>query len=403
MEKTDHRKLGKKLGIFHISEKVGIGLPLWLPKGATVRKLLMDYLECEQRSAGYDFVATPHLGKLELYKTSGHWDTYRQYMYQPIKIDQEEFILKPMNCPHHIAIYESEPRSWRDLPIRLAEYGTVYRSEKTGELLGLIRTRGFTIDDAHIFMAEEDLEQEFQKVLELTQKVFNKFKFNDFRARVGLRDKEKTKYVGADDLWEKSEQAIENVMKKSSITYEKVKGEAAFYGPKLDFLVKDNLGREWQLGTIQVDYNLPERFDLKYIDKNGKPARPVMIHRAPFGSLERFIAILLEHFNGKLPLWLSPVQVAIIPVSEKFNQEAIEFSEKLVKNGSRVKIFLANETVSKKVLVAKQQSIPLIIVFGEKEIKTGKFIVVNGQNKKKTLTEKQLIEIIELDNRFLPE
>jgi len=390
MKQIDHRKLGKKLGIFHISEKVGIGLPLWLPKGAIIRKLLMDYLENEQRVAGYDFVATPHLGRLELYKKSGHWDTYRKNMYQPIEIDKEKYILKPMNCPHHIAIYESSVRSYRDLPFRLAEYGTVYRYEQTGELMGLTRTRGFTIDDAHIFLAEDELESELKNVLLLTKKVFAKFDFYDFKVRVGLRG-ESEKYVGSDESWSKAEKAIKNVMQKSDLKFTEEKSEAAFYGPKLDFLVKDNLGREWQLGTIQVDYNLPERFDLKYTASDGKKQRPVMIHRAPFGSLERFIAILLEHFQGKLPVWLAPVQIAIIPVSEKFESDTKKLANEL--KPTRVVVMNENNTVGKRVLNAKKQMIPYILVYGEKEKISGKFSLA-GDKEMKNLTAKQIVEIM---------
>ncbi|MEK7061948.1 MAG: threonine--tRNA ligase, partial [Patescibacteria group bacterium] len=364
MKQKDHRQIGKELGIFHISPDVGIGLPLWLPNGTIVRKALMDFLEKEQVEAGYKFVSTPHLGKFDLYKKSGHWDTYRKNMYQPIEIDKEKYILKPMNCPHHIAIYESEIQSYRDLPLRLAEYGTVYRYEQSGELMGLTRTRGFTIDDAHIFLAEDDLKNEFENVLALTKKVFSKFDFHDFKARVGLRG-ESEKYVGSNESWEKAENAIRNVMEKSDMKYSEEKGEAAFYGPKLDFLVKDNLGREWQLGTIQVDYNLPERFDLKYTAQGGAKQRPVMIHRAPFGSLERFVAILLEHFQGKLPIWLSPVQIAIIPVSEKFDQEARELAGQL--KPVRAKVMAENDTVGKRVSSAKKQMIPFVLVYGEKE------------------------------------
>ena len=390
MKQKDHRQIGKELGIFHISPDVGIGLPLWLPNGTIVRKALMDFLEKEQVEAGYKFVSTPHLGKFDLYKKSGHWDTYRKNMYQPIEIDKEKYILKPMNCPHHIAIYESEIQSYRDLPLRLAEYGTVYRYEQSGELMGLTRTRGFTIDDAHIFLAEDDLKNEFENVLALTKKVFSKFDFHDFKARVGLRG-ESEKYVGSNESWEKAENAIRNVMEKSDMKYSEEKGEAAFYGPKLDFLVKDNLGREWQLGTIQVDYNLPERFDLKYTAQGGAKQRPVMIHRAPFGSLERFVAILLEHFQGKLPIWLSPVQIAIIPVSEKFDQEARELAGQL--KPVRAKVMAENDTVGKRVSSAKKQMIPFVLVYGEKEKASGKFSLV-GDTEMKNLTAEQIVEII---------
>jgi threonyl-tRNA synthetase len=392
MEK-DHRRLGKELGIFHISSQVGVGLPLWLPNGVVLRQILVDYLEKQQSRCGYQKVVTPHIGRLDLYETSGHWQAFRESMYQPITIDKDKFILKPMNCPHHIEIYKAEPRSYRDLPVRLSEFGTVYRYEQTGELLGLMRTRGFTIDDAHIFCAEDQLGQEFESVIELIKKVIDRFDFKEFKLRIGLRDR-KEKYIGSDSLWQKSEETIRKVLKGSGLKFSQEKGEAAFYGPKLDFLIKDSWGREWQLGTIQVDYNLAERFKLEYTGKDGKKQKPMMIHRAILGSLERFIAILLEHCKGRLPVWLAPVQAMIIPVSEKFSPASQELAQEL-EGAIRVQVDDRQETVSKRVLKAKQRYIPYILVYGEEETKSGKLAVLDRQDKRISLTAEELIEKIE--------
>ncbi|MBI5152592.1 threonine--tRNA ligase [Candidatus Peregrinibacteria bacterium] len=366
-QKRDHRKLGKELGIFMLSPEVGGGLPLWLPKGAIVRDLLIDFMKKQQIERGYSPVVTPHIGKLDLYKTSGHYDNYRDHMYNPIKVDEEEFLLKAMNCPHHAMIYKNSQHSYRDLPVRLAEFGTVYRYEASGELSGLVRVRGFTQDDAHLFVRPDQLKDEFLGVLDLTLFVLNKLGFKDFRARLGLRDKKKDKYMGNDKLWDRAEKDIEEAVKQSKLTYAKEPGEAAFYGPKLDFVVKDVIGREWQLGTIQVDYNLPERFKLEYIDENSSAVRPVMIHRAPFGSLERFIGILIEHFAGAFPVWLAPVQAKILSISDQFNAYAKKVAEELKTAGMRVEIDSANESLGKKIRNAEMEKVPYMIVVGEKE------------------------------------
>ena len=313
----DHRRLGKELGLFHISALVGSGLPLWLPKGAVLREELEKFLRQAQLDRGYLPVITPHIGKLELYITSGHYPYYKDSQYTPIDIDEEQFLLKPMNCPHHIEIYKSEPHSYRDLPLRLAEFGTVYRYEKSGELNGLTRVRGFTVDDSHLFVTPDQLEEEFIGVVDLIQYVFETMGFHDFRARLGVNDPNSDKYAGAPEMWVKGIAAIKNAADKVGMNYTVEEGEAAFYGPKLDFIFRDVLKREWQLGTVQVDFLLPERFDLEYTGEDGNRHRPVMIHRAPFGSMERFVGILIEHFNGAFPLWLAPVQVMMIPIADR--------------------------------------------------------------------------------------
>ena len=324
-KKRDHRKLGKEMDLFTFSQKVGQGLPLWLPKGAALRTRLEEFMKKAQLAAGYEQVITPHIGHKNLYVTSGHYSKYGEDSFQPINTpaDGEEFLLKPMNCPHHCEIFKSRPRSYKDLPIRLAEFGTVYRYEQSGELHGLTRVRGFTQDDAHLFCRADQVEEEFKKVIDLVLYVFRALKFTDFKAQISLRDKEdRSKYIGSDENWEKAEQAIINATNDKGLTTEIVHGEAAFYGPKLDFMVRDAIGRSWQLGTIQVDYNLPERFELEYTGSDNAKHRPVMIHRAPFGSLERFVAVLIEHCEGKFPLWLNPEQVAILPISDKHNDYA---------------------------------------------------------------------------------
>ena len=326
-KKRDHRKLGKELELFTFSQKVGQGLPLWLPKGAQLRERLENFMKQAQLKAGYLPVITPHIGSKELYVTSGHYEKYGADSFQPIKTpnENEEFLLKPMNCPHHCEIYKSQPRSYRDLPLRFAEFGTVYRYEQSGELHGLTRVRGFTQDDAHLFCRPEQVEEEFKKVIDLVLYVFKALDFKEFTAQISLRDKEdRSKYIGDDANWEKAEQSIINAANDKGLKTVIEYGEAAFYGPKLDFMVKDALGRKWQLGTIQVDYNLPDRFELEYTGKDDKPHRPVMIHRAPFGSLERFVAVLIEHCGGNFPLWLSPNQIAILPLSEKYNENCKE-------------------------------------------------------------------------------
>ncbi len=373
-KKRDHRKLGKKLELFTFSQTVGIGLPLWLPKGADLRSRLQAFLNKAQKRAGYQMVMTPHIGEKQLYVTSGHYAKYGEYSFQPITTPKqdEEFLLKPMNCPHHCEIYKYKPHSYKDLPIRYAEFGTVYRYEQSGELHGLTRVRGFTQDDAHIFCTPEQLDQEFKNVIDLVLYVFKSLGFDNFTAQVSIRDLEKPeKYVGSVENWEKSEQAIINAAKDKGLDFVIEKGEAAFYGPKLDFMIKDALGRSWQLGTIQVDYNLPERFDLSYKGANNELHRPVMIHRAPFGSMERFIAILLEHTGGNFPLWLTPEQVIVLPISEKYEK----YTEKVLHllENSEIRAFFdnRNEKMGRKIRDAELSKIPFMVIVGEKEENEG--------------------------------
>ena len=373
-KRRDHRKLGKELGIFAFSEKVGAGLPLWLPKGAALRKKLENFLSVAQKKGGYEFVMSPHIGSKELYITSGHWEKYGEDSFQPIKTpnEGEEFLLKPMNCPHHCEIYKTSQWSYRDLPKRYAEFGTVYRYEQSGELHGLTRVRGFTQDDAHLFCTPDQLLEEFEKVIDLTLYVFKSLGFEDFVTQVSLRDPEnKQKYIGSDENWEKAESAIILAAEKKGLKTVVEYGEAAFYGPKLDFMVKDALGRKWQLGTIQVDYNLPERFDLTYIGSDNEKHRPVMIHRAPFGSLERFIAILLENTAGDFPLWLAPDQFTILPISEKYVDYAKKVSEFLEIHDISGLIDERNEKTGKKIRDAELKKIPFMLVVGENEERDG--------------------------------
>nr|WP_314490885.1 threonine--tRNA ligase [uncultured Chryseobacterium sp.] len=373
-KRRDHRKLGKELGIFAFSEKVGAGLPLWLPKGTALRKKLENFLSVAQKKGGYEFVMSPHIGSKELYVTSGHWDKYGEDSFQPIKTpnEGEEFLLKPMNCPHHCEIYKTSQWSYRDLPKRYAEFGTVYRYEQSGELHGLTRVRGFTQDDAHLFCTPDQLLEEFEKVIDLTLYVFQSLGFEDFVTQVSLRDPEnKQKYIGSDENWEKAESAIIQAAEKKGLKTVIEYGEAAFYGPKLDFMVKDALGRKWQLGTIQVDYNLPERFDLTYIGSDNEKHRPVMIHRAPFGSMERFIAILLENTAGDFPLWLSPDQFTILPISEKYVDYAKKVSEFLENHDISGLIDERNEKTGKKIRDAELKKIPFMLVVGENEERDG--------------------------------
>src|SRR5690554_1087478 len=372
-KKRDHRKLGKELELFAFSEKVGMGLPLWLPKGAILRQKLIDFLQRAQIKAGYEPVVTPHIGHKNLYITSGHYEKYGADSFQPIKTPQEgeEFLLKPMNCPHHCEIYKIKPRSYKDLPVRFAEFGTVYRYEQSGELHGLTRVRGFTQDDAHLFCRPDQVKEEFKKVIDLVLYVFGALGFNDYTAQISLRDPEnKSKYIGSDENWNLAETAIiESAAEKGLKTVVEL-GEAAFYGPKLDFMVKDALGRKWQLGTIQVDYNLPERFELEYTGSDNMKHRPVMIHRAPFGSLERFIAVLIEHCAGKFPLWLAPEQFIILPVSEKYEEYAKKLLESLNNSDIRGLIDLRDEKVGRKIRDAELKKIPYMIIVGEKEVET---------------------------------
>ena len=369
-KKRDHRKLGKELELFTFSKKVGQGLPLWLPKGAALRERLENFLKAAQQKAGYEQVISPHIGSKELYMTSGHYEKYGADSFQPIltPADGEEFLLKPMNCPHHCEIYNAKPWSYRDLPKRYAEFGTVYRYEQSGELHGLTRVRGFTQDDAHIFCMPNQLDDEFKKVIDLVLYVFSALGFDNFKAQVSLRDPEKPeKYIGSSENWDLAEQAIINAANEKNLDYKIETGEAAFYGPKLDFMVKDALGRQWQLGTIQVDYNLPERFELTYKGSDNELHRPVMIHRAPFGSLERFVAILLEHTGGNFPLWLMPKQVNILCVSEKYKNYAQKVLNYLENHEIRALLDDRNETIGKKIRESEISKVPYMIILGEKE------------------------------------
>jgi threonyl-tRNA synthetase len=376
----DHRRLGKQLGLFHISQLVGAGLPLWLPKGAILRETLENFLRRAQVERGYLPVITPHIGKLDLYITSGHYPYYKDSQYTPIDVDDEQFLLKPMNCPHHIEIYKCEPRSYRDLPLRLAEFGTVYRYEQSGELTGLTRVRGFTVDDSHLFVTPEQLEEEFIGVVELIQHVFETMGFHDFRARLGTNDPTSDKYAGTPEMWAQGIAAIKHAADRVGMNYTIEEGEAAFYGPKLDFIFRDVLKREWQLGTVQVDFLLPERFGLEYIGEDGQKHQPVMIHRAPFGSMERFVGILIEHFNGAFPLWLSPVQVALIPIADRHAPYAKEVAVKLRAQGIRVEVDDGGERMNKKIRNAQLQKIPFMLVIGDKEAEEGKVAVRTRDN-----------------------
>ncbi|MBC7572199.1 MAG: threonine--tRNA ligase [Spirosoma sp.] len=369
-KKRDHRKLGKELDLFAFSEKVGAGLPLWLPKGAMLRERLENFLRKAQTRAGYLPVVTPHIGSKQLYVTSGHWDKYGEDSFQPIKTpdENEEFLLKPMNCPHHCEIYKTRPRSYRDLPLRLAEFGTVYRYEQSGELHGLTRVRGFTQDDAHIFCRPDQVKEEFMKVIDLVLYVFKSLGFNEYSAQISLRDPDnKAKYIGSDELWEKAESAIIEAAAEKELKTVTELGEAAFYGPKLDFMVRDALGRKWQLGTVQIDYNLPNRFELEYVGADNQKHRPVMIHRAPFGSMERFIAILIENTAGNFPLWLSPDQISILPISEKYEDYANELFFALQEHDIRGVVDQRDEKIGRKIRDAEISKVPFMLIVGEKE------------------------------------
>ena len=373
-KKRDHRKIGKELELFTFSPRVGAGLPLWLPKGAALRERLEQFLRKVQKEYGYLPVITPHIGQKELYVTSGHYAKYGADSFRPITTPQEgeEFLLKPMNCPHHCEIYRSKPHSYKDLPIRLAEFGTVYRYEQSGELHGLTRVRGFTQDDAHIYCRPDQLKEEFCKVIDIVLYIFKTLNFDEYIAQVSLRDKnDRSKYIGTDENWEKAERAIIEAAEEKGLKTIVEYGEAAFYGPKLDFMVKDAIGRRWQLGTIQVDYNLPERFELEYTGADDKKYRPVMIHRAPFGSMERFVAVLIEHTGGKFPLWLTPEQAVILPISEKYNDYAKKVCELLNNYDIRASIDERNETIGKKIRENELKRIPFLLVVGEKEAENG--------------------------------
>ena len=377
-KKRDHRKLGKELELFTFSQRVGQGLPLWLPKGAALRERLEQFLKRAQKKAGYLPVITPHIGHKELYVCSGHYEKYGKDSFQSIRTPEEgeEYLLKPMNCPHHCEIFKSQPRSYRDLPLRLAEFGTVYRYEQSGELHGLTRVRGFTQDDAHLFCTPDQLLEEFQKVIDLVLYIFKTLDFKDYKAQVSLRHQtDRSKYIGTEENWEKAENAILQAAEEKGLPFVVEYGEAAFYGPKLDFMVKDALGRQWQLGTIQVDYNLPERFELEYKGSDNEMHRPVMIHRAPFGSMERFVAVLLEHCGGNFPLWLTPEQVVVLPVSEKYEAYAQQVAQELENADIRALVDDRNEKVGRKIRDAEVRKIPFMVVVGETEQEAGSVAV----------------------------
>ena len=388
-KKRDHRKLGKEMELFAFSSNVGAGLPLWLPKGAALRDRLEQFLRKIQKKYGYQQVITPHIGNKNLYVTSGHYAKYGKDSFQPIHTPQEgeEYMLKPMNCPHHCEIFRCQPRSYRELPLRLAEFGTVYRYEQTGELHGLTRVRGFTQDDAHIYCAPDQIKDEFLKVMDIILYIFGALKFENYEAQISLRDpKNKEKYIGSDENWHLAENAIIEACEEKGLKARKELGEAAFYGPKLDFMVKDAIGRRWQLGTIQVDYNLPERFQLEYTGADNQKHRPVMIHRAPFGSLERFVAVLLEHTAGKFPLWLAPDQAIILPISEKYNDYAYEVARQLTEADVRVTVDDRNEKIGRKIRDNELRRIPYMLVVGEKEAENGEVSVrKQGEGDKGTM------------------
>ena len=407
-KKRDHRKLGKELELFTFSQKVGQGLPLWLPKGAALRERLEQFLKKAQKKAGYETVITPHIGQKELYVTSGHYAKYGEDSFQPIHTpkEDEEFLLKPMNCPHHCEIFNAKPYSYKDLPKRFAEFGTVYRYEQSGELHGLTRVRGFTQDDAHIFCTPDQLIEEFKNVIDLVLYVFNSLGFEDFTTQISLRDPDnKEKYIGSDENWEKAENAIIEATREKNLKTVIEYGEAAFYGPKLDFMVKDVLGRSWQLGTIQVDYNLPERFDLNYKGSDNQLHRPVMIHRAPFGSLERFIAILIEHTGGNFPLWLTPDQAIILPISEKFEKYGKNVLNLLENSEIRALVDNRNEKIGRKIRDAEISKIPYMIIIGENEMNEGTISVrKHGEGDLGTFTIESFAELIqnEIDKTIKP-
>ena len=398
-KKRDHRKLGKELELFMFSEMVGKGLPMWLPKGTALRLRLQEFLTKIQKQYGYEQVMTPHIGNKQLYETSGHWDHYGHDSFQPITTPEEGevYLLKPMNCPHHCMIYKWQPRSYKDLPLRLAEFGTVYRYEQSGELHGLTRVRSFTQDDAHIFCRPDQVKDEFIRVMEIIEIIFKALKFDNFEAQISLRDPEDTeKYVGTDENWERAEAAIVEACKEKGLPAVVEYGEAAFYGPKLDFMVKDALGRRWQLGTIQVDYNLPERFDLTYIGSDNEKHRPVMVHRAPFGSMERFVAVLLEHCAGDFPLWLTPDQVMILPVSEKYHDYAEKLNELLKRNEIRTLIDMRSEKIGRKIRDAEMKKVPYMLIVGEKEMNENSVSVrKHGQGDLGSMTAEEFVAFID--------
>ncbi len=397
-KKRDHRKIGKELELFFFSQRVGQGLPMWLPKGAALRERLENFLRSVQKGHGYEQVITPHIGMKDLYVTSGHYAKYGKDSFQPIHTPDpgEEFLLKPMNCPHHCEMYKYKPRSYKDLPVRFAEFGTVYRYEMSGELHGLTRVRGFTQDDAHLFCRPDQLKDEFKKVIDIVLYIFKTLDFKDYTAQISLRDQvDREKYIGSDENWEKAEQAIIEAAEEKGLNTVVEYGEAAFYGPKLDFMVKDALGRKWQLGTIQVDYNLPERFDLTYIGADDKLHRPVMIHRAPFGSMERFVAVLIEHTAGKFPLWLTPEQVVVLPISEKFNDYAGQVVKALDEAGVRAQTDVRNEKIGRKIRDNELKRIPYLLIVGEKEEQDGTVSVrLQGEGDKGSMSVAEFAAMI---------
>ena len=397
-KKRDHRKLGKELELFTFSQRVGQGLPLWLPNGAALRERLENFLKDVQKVHGYQQVITPHIGQKELYVTSGHYAKYGASSFRSIKTPQEgeEFMLKPMNCPHHCEIYKAKPHSYKDMPVRLAEFGTVYRYEQSGELHGLTRVRGFTQDDAHIFCRPDQIKEEFCKVIDIVLYIFKTLSFNEFTVQISLRDqKDTSKYIGSDENWEKAEKAIIEAAAEKNLETQVVYGEAAFYGPKMDFMVRDAIGRKWQLGTIQVDYNLPERFELEYTGADDKKHRPVMIHRAPFGSMERFVAVLLEHTGGKFPLWLTPRQVVVLPLSEKYNDFAKKVCDFLNNSELRASLDDRNETVGKRIRENELKRIPYLLVVGEKEESAGTVSVRRqGEGDKGTMKTEEFAALL---------
>jgi threonyl-tRNA synthetase len=397
-KKRDHRKIGKDLDLFMFSDMVGKGLPIWLPKGTALRLRLEDFLKKIQKRYGYQQVITPHIGSKNLYVTSGHWDHYGKDSFQPITTPEEGevYLLKPMNCPHHCAIFKNSPRSYKDLPFRCAEFGTVYRYEQSGELHGLTRVRSFTQDDAHIFCRQDQVKQEFIRVMEIINIIFRALNFENYEAQISLRDpKNTTKYVGSDEVWEHAENAIREACREMNLPATEVEGEAAFYGPKLDFMVKDALGRRWQLGTIQVDYNLPERFELEYVGEDNQKHRPVMIHRAPFGSMERFVAVLIEHTAGKFPLWLTPDQAVVLPISEKSNDYAWKIKEILEAQDVRVLVDDRNEKLGRKIRDNELKRIPYLLIVGEKEAEQGIISVRRqGSDEKSTMTIQEFADFV---------
>ena len=398
-KKRDHRKLGQELELFMFSDRVGAGLPMWLPKGTALRTRLEDFLKKEQIKRGYMPVITPHIGKKDLYVTSGHYAKYGADSFQPILTPRENevFYLKPMNCPHHCEIYGHKPRSYKDLPIRIAEFGTVYRYEQSGELHGLTRVRCFTQDDAHLFCTKEQIKDEFLSTLDLTRYILEKLGFDNYTAQISLRDpNDLEKYIGSEENWQAAEAAIIDAAAEAGLKTVTAYGEAAFYGPKLDFMVKDALGRSWQLGTIQVDYNLPERFELEYIGADNQPHRPVMIHRAPFGSMERFIGVLIEHCAGKFPLWLAPEQYAILPISEKYHDYARELERKLAEHDIRGYIDERAEKIGKKIRDTELNKVPFMIIVGEKEVEDNTLSVRRqGQGDLGTVSLQDFVQIIQ--------